>query len=78
MQKSVDKLLVDVEGSEYKILYPIDYKKILIKEIIFEKKHLDGTFTEGKKLEKLKEVLKLNNYTVNDINKENCLATKLI
>ena len=28
----------------------IDYNKIKIKNIFFESKHFDGTFTEGKKL----------------------------
>ena len=47
---SIKKLQLDVEGAEYKILNSIDFKKIDIKEIIFESKHFDGTFSEGKKL----------------------------
>jgi len=74
--KSVDKLLVDAEGAEYKVLSCIDYNKILIKEIIFEKKHFDGTFKQGENFEKLKLLLASNKYDVKDLDKENCKATK--
>ena len=74
--KSIDLLLINVEGSEFKILSSIDYKKILIKKIIFEKKHFDGVFSEGEKFNELKELLVLNKYEVSDLDKENCLAIK--
>ena len=74
--KSIDKLLVDVEGAEYKVLSFIDYNKILIKEIIFEKKHLDGTFKQGEKFEKLKSILTSYKYVIKDFDKENCIAIK--
>ena len=38
--EKVEKLMIDVEGSEYKILKSIDYKKVRINNIIFEKKLL--------------------------------------
>ena len=41
--------MLDVEGAEYDILNSIDYNNCLIEKIIFEKKHLDGTFKEGNK-----------------------------
>ena len=47
---SIDKLQIDVEGAEYKIMNSINYQKIKIKNIFFESKHFDGTFTEGEKL----------------------------
>jgi len=75
--ETVDKLLVDVEGAELSVLSPIDYKKVLIKEIIFEKKHLDGTFKHGKNFEKLKSILISNDYKIMDIDKENCKAVKV-
>ena len=74
--ENVDLLLIDVEGSEYKILKSINYKKILIKKIIFEKKHFDGTFSEGKKFNKLKELLVSNKYELSDLDNENCFAVK--
>ena len=45
--KMIDKLIIDVEGSEFEILNSIDFDKIEIKKIIFEFKHFDGTFKEG-------------------------------
>ena len=53
----IDKLQIDVEGAEYEIMKSIDYKKIRISNIIFEAKHFDGTFVEGKKLQEVKEIL---------------------
>ena len=49
----IDKLLVDVEGSEFIILNDIDLNSIKIKKIIFEYKHFDGYQTTGKKLEEI-------------------------
>ena len=73
---SINKLQIDVEGAEYKILNSIDYKKIEIKEIIFEYKHFDGTFSEGKKLEETKQKLEENGYILTKIDEENILAKK--
>ena len=74
--KKVDLLQIDVEGEEFKILSSIDYNQIFIKEIIFEKKHLDGPFQTGDKFNKLKEILKKNDYKITDLNEENCSAIK--
>ena len=73
---SINKLQIDVEGAEYKIMNSIDYNKIKIKNIFFESKHFDGTFTEGKKLKEIKDKLILNGYKLKQIDKENILATK--
>ena len=73
---SINKLQIDVEGAEYKIMNSIDYNKIKIKNIFFESKHFDGTFTEGEKLNKIKDKLILNGYNLKQIDKENILATK--
>ena len=73
---SINKLQIDVEGAEYKIMKSIDYNKIKIKNIFFESKHFDGTFTEGKKLKEIKNKLVLNGYKLKQIDKENILATK--
>ena len=72
----IDKLQIDVEGVEYEILDSIDYKKIIIKKILFESKHFDGTFTEGKKLDLIKQKLTMNNYDLKQIDKENILAER--
>tara|TARA_A100001011_G_C13963633_1_gene696317 strand:+ start:93 stop:707 length:615 start_codon:yes stop_codon:yes gene_type:complete len=72
----IDKLQIDVEGAEYEIMKSIDYKKIRINNIIFEAKHFDGTFVEGKKLQEVKEILISNRYTLKKVDKENILAIK--
>jgi len=74
--KSIDKLQLDVEGAEYKIMNSINFQKIKINKIIFESKHFDGTFIEGKKLQEIEEKLKSNGYKLQQIDKENILASK--
>jgi len=74
--KFIDKLQIDVEGAEYKIMNSINFQKIEINKILFEAKHFDGTFIEGKKLEEIKEKLKSNGYKLQQIDKENILASK--
>ena len=65
--KSIDKLQIDVEGAEYKILNSINFHKIEINKILFESKHFDGTFIEGKKLQEIEEKLKSNGYKLQQI-----------
>ena len=74
--KSIDMLQIDVEGAEYQIMRLIDYDKIEIKRILFEAKHFDGTFKEGRKLEDIKKLLISKNYKLKHIDKENILAIK--
>ena len=76
--QSIDKLQLDVEGAEYKILNSIDYNKTNINEIFFESKHFDGTFTEGKKLGETKKMLESNGYILEKVDSENILARKII
>ena len=75
--KSIDKLQIDVEGAEFDILNSIDFNKIIVNNILFESKHFDGTFTEGKKLKIIKEKLILNGYKLFQLDEENILAKKL-
>jgi hypothetical protein len=63
--------LIDVEGSEKKIIESIDYKKVLIKKLVFEYKHLDGTFHFDYNLKKLINFLKNNNFQETTRDKEN-------
>ena len=74
--KSIDKLQIDVEGAEYKIMNSINYKEIKINNIFFESKHFDGTFIEGTKLQEIKDKLIENGYSLQQVDKENILATK--
>ena len=74
--KSIDKLQIDVEGAEYKIMNSINFQKIELNKILFESKHFDGTFVEGEKLQEIQEKLKSNGYKIQKIDKENILASK--
>jgi hypothetical protein len=74
--KTIDNLQIDVEGAEYEILNSIDFKKIKINSIQFESKHFDGTFTEGSKLDLIKEKLIKNGYNLTQLDDENILAKK--
>ena len=70
----IDRLMLDVEGSEYKILKSINLKSVVIKEIFFEKKHFDGHFKEDGKLDEIKNKLLSNNYLLEKVDDENMLA----
>ena len=73
----ISKLIIDTEGFDYKIIKSINFKKIFIKEIMFEKKHLGTTFQIGNKLEQIKIFLFKKNYELFDISDENVLAKKI-
>ena len=73
--KSIQKLILDIEGAEYKVLNTIDFKHVKIKEIFFEKKHFDGFMKQGEKFNLIKSKLEINNYILKDIDDENILAT---
>ncbi len=74
--KYINKLIIDAEGFDYKIIKSINFKKILIKEIIFEKKHLNTNFQIGNKLNEIKTLLSNENYKLFDISDEDLLAKK--
>jgi hypothetical protein len=63
--------LIDVEGAEKQIIEAIDYKKILIKELVFEYKHLDGSFLFNNNLKKLIKFLNNKNFQETARDKEN-------
>jgi len=67
----IDKLLIDTEGAEKQIIEAIDYKKILIKELVFEYKHLDGSFLFNNNLKKLIKFLNNKNFQETARDKEN-------
>jgi FkbM family methyltransferase len=67
----IDKLLIDVEGAEKQIIETIDYKKILIKELVFEYKHLDGSFLFNNNLKILIKFLSNKNFQETARDKEN-------
>ena len=73
--QSIEKLMIDVEGAEFKILNSMNFNNVKIKEIFFEKKHFDGYMKQSEKFKMIKQKLEANNYTLKDIDKENILAT---
>ena len=73
----INKLIIDTEGFDYKIIKSINFKKILINEIMFEKKHLAGTFQIDDKLDEIKNFFLKENYKIFDISEENILAKKI-
>ena len=54
----------------------INLDEIRIDKILFEYKHFDGTFKEGKKLNEIKKKLLSSGYILNKIDGENILAEK--
>ena len=73
----IDKLLIDVEGAEKQIIESIDYKKILIREIVFEYKHLDGSFLFNNNLKILIKFLNNKNFQETSRGKENITFKKV-
>ena len=67
----IDKLLMDIEGSEKNIIKSIDFKKTLIKELTFEYKHLDGTFVFNDSLKIMINYLADKNFKEINRDKEN-------
>jgi FkbM family methyltransferase len=67
----IDKLLIDIEGAEKKIIESIDFEKTLIKELTFEYKHLDGTFVFNDSLKILIKYLSGKNLKEINRDKEN-------
>jgi FkbM family methyltransferase len=67
----IDKLLIDIEGAEKKIIESIDFEKTLIKELTFEYKHLDGTFVFNDSLKILINYLSGKNLKEINRDKEN-------
>ena len=74
--KQIDKLLIDVEGSEYEILNDIDFNSVNIKKILFEYKHFDGYKKTGQRLEEILEKQNVNGYETKKVDEENIFAIK--
>ena len=54
----------------------IDLSKTKINNVIFEYKHFDGYFKQGKKLDEIVKKFEENNYQVLKLDSENILAKK--
>ena len=75
--KFINKLMIDTEGFDYKIIKSINFQNIEINEILFEKKHLSSTFEVGNKLDEIKDFFAKKNYKLFDLDSENMLAKKI-
>jgi FkbM family methyltransferase len=73
---SCERLYIDTEGYDCKILLDFDYNKYNIKHIEFEKIHSDGSFKVGPIYSKCIDRLKANGFSIIDSGKFNCIATK--
>ena len=72
----IDKLILDIEGSEKQVLQSINYEEIKIQEIQFEYKHLDGYMNYKNSLEDLMLFFFSKNYKENHRDQENITLLK--
>ena len=74
---SIDKLILDIEGSEKEVLKTINYNEFKISEIQFEFKHLDGYLNYKNSLDDLILFLNSKNYKEIERDQENIIFHKL-
>ena len=74
---SIDKLILDIEGSEKEVLKTINYDEFKISEIQFEFKHLDGFLNYKNSLDDLILFFNSKNYKEIERNQENITFHKL-
>ena len=74
---SIDKLILDIEGSEKEVLKTINYDELKISEIQFEFKHLDGYLNYKNSLDDLMLFFNSKNYKEIERNQENITFHKL-
>jgi FkbM family methyltransferase len=69
--QKIDRLYIDAEGLDSKIILSLDLSKIHIDYIFFEHTHSDGAFTHGANLKGVVEKLKDNMYRLKDYDQSN-------
>lgn len=69
--QKIDRLYIDAEGLDSKIILSLDLSKIHIEYIFFEHTHSDGAFTHGTNLKNVVEKLKGNMYRLKDYDQSN-------
>lgn len=74
---SIDKLILDIEGSEKEVLKTINYDELKISEIQFEFKHLDGYLNYKNSLDDLIIFFNSKNYKETKRDQENITFYKL-
>ena len=71
----IECLRVDTEGHDFEILKTLNSTDVRPREIICERKHMDGTFNCGARYEELVGFLHQLKYSVKILNEENSIAT---
>jgi len=74
---SIDKFILDIEGSEKEVLKTINYEEFKIQEIQFEFKHLDGYLNYKNSLDDLILFFDSKNYKEKHRDQENITFRKL-
>jgi len=74
---SIDKIILDIEGSEKEVLKTINYEKFKIQEIQFEFKHLDGYLNYKNSLDDFILFFESKNYKEKHRDQENITFYKL-
>jgi FkbM family methyltransferase len=74
---SIDKLIIDIEGSEKAVLKTINYEEFKISKIQFEFKHLDGYLNYKNSLDDLILFFNSKNYKEIERDQENITFYKL-
>jgi FkbM family methyltransferase len=74
---SIDKIILDIEGSEKEVLKTINYEEFKIQEIQFEFKHLDGYLNYKNSLDDLILFFDSKNYKEKHRDQENITFRKL-
>ena len=71
----IEKLIIDAEGHDVDIIFSIDFNKIEIDEIVFERKHTDGVRQTRYRYNKTVHFLKSLGYEVKNLDHQNDIAT---
>jgi len=74
---SIDKIILDIEGSEKEVLKTINYEEFKIQEIQFEFKHLEGYLNYKNSLDDLILFFDSKNYKEKHRDQENIIFYKL-
>lgn len=70
----IEELDIDTEGHDYYILKSFSFNKIKPRRIIFEHKHMDGSFKRGEKYKELVQFLAKLGYATEIVTTENAEA----
>lgn len=67
----VENLIVDAEGADYEILSALDFSKVRIARLVFERKHMDGVRQTGYRYNHIVDKLRQIGYSVRHLDHQN-------